>query len=149
MSYRAALYDSLCAVIAAHWPAVTGICRTSASSRRSVDERVRTGALPFAAVEFGLAPSGEWGIANKSDAGEVFIYYVAADETEAESIEALCEALADYLYANNRLGSVGEVIGKPEVPDPKGVPLTEYFLSTQRPFNAGVVVPYVVVSETT
>jgi hypothetical protein len=149
MSYRAALYDSLCAVIAAQWPAVTGICRTSTSSRRSVDERVRNGALPFAAVEFLLTGSPDWGADNKTEEGEILVYYVAADDVSPDDIEALCETLRDYLRLNDTALTNAQVIETPAVADPKHVPLMEYFLSTQRPFNGGAVSVPVVAGETT
>ena len=148
MAYRALLLDSLRAAIGTVWPEVVenGIVRTSQSARSSVDQRVREDTFPFAAIEVLLTSTDDWGGDNLTEAGDLLVYYVAADSTDEETIETKCEELRDYLWTTDAL-SHAQVIAEPILPDPKNVSLMEYFLATQRPLTAGALSIQVVAGE--
>jgi hypothetical protein len=135
--------------VEAAWPEVitNGIFYPDQAASFSFEAVADAEALPYAVIDITqVETSDEWGMGNRVDAGPAFVFYVAQDDFNPETMEAKLDTLRAALYTSGL--SEGQVIGWPDIDaEPEDVPAHLYFRASVRPFRVGVCEFQVIVGE--
>lgn len=142
---RVALTD----VIQATWPEVEagGIYRSRQLGRIPWAQKTP----PVCVLDLDPAPTGEWGLTNRTDLVTVTIYYIvrdSPDDADALALVEKLEALRDALWPFYDATSGGQTVAYPRVTDSLGLPANQYFLAQQKSYWAGAVIAQVVAGVT-
>lgn len=143
------LIDALITSIGAAWPEVKspqGIYLSLQMARVDWDAKASAGQLPVAVIDIDLEPTADYGVANRYDTGPVGIYYVAR-EMEPKPLLVKLRALRDSLWPGGLSPAVAQVLARPAVSFSASLPVTAYFLNTQKPFVCGAVIARILVGE--
>lgn len=143
-------HDALRSAIGTVWTDVPakGIYLDVQLMRVPWEAKVAAGGLPLAFVEYVLRPDPRWGLANRSESGQVTVYYLCADSTLVESgvLGTKLEALRAQIRSGD-LGANAQVLTNPTCSVSAGLPPNQYFGQSDRPYWAGAVSFEVLIGE--
>jgi len=149
MATKTELRASIRERVEAAWPEVVenGIYYPDQAASFSFEATADAGELPYAVIDITqVEPSEEWGLGNQVDAGPAAVYYVAQDDFNPETLEAVLDTLRQALYVDGLTDA--QVLGWPGIDaEPTEVPAHIYFRASVRPFRVGLVAFQVIVGE--